>query len=57
MAQVFPLLMVIKWIRPSFKTVTVTVIWGKSILKNNKTAGNNSDSSGQGETKGQIAKG
>ena len=26
------------------KTVTVTVIWGKSILKSNKTAGNNFDS-------------
>ena len=33
-------------IHPNLKTVTVTVIWGKSILKNNKTAGNNFDSNG-----------
>ena len=33
-------------IHPNFKTVTVTVIWGKLILKNNKTAGNNFDSNG-----------
>ena len=33
-------------IHPNFKTVTATVIWGKSILKNNKTAGNNFDSNG-----------
>ena len=33
-------------IHPNFKTVTVTVIWGKSILKNNKTAVNNFDSNG-----------
>ena len=33
-------------IHPDFKTVTVTVIFGKSILKSNKTAGNNFDSSG-----------
>ena len=31
---------------PNFKTVTVTVIWGKLILKNNKTAGNIFDSNG-----------
>ena len=31
-------------IHPNFKTVTVTVIFGKSFLKNNKTAGNNFDS-------------
>ena len=30
----------------NFKTVTVTVIWGKYILENNKTAGNNFDSNG-----------
>ena len=35
---------VIKWIRPNFKTVTVTVIWGKSIFKSNKTPGNDFDS-------------
>ena len=33
-------------IHPNFKTVTVTVIFGKSILKNNKTAGNNFDLNG-----------
>ena len=33
-------------IHPNFKTVTVTVNFGKSILKNNKTAGNNFDSNG-----------
>ena len=33
-------------IHPNFKTVTVTVIFGKSILKNNKTAGNNFESNG-----------
>ena len=38
--------MVIKRIHPNFKTVTVTVILGKSILKSNKTAGNNFDSNG-----------
>ena len=31
-------------IHPNFKTVTVTVILEKLILKNNKTAGNNFDS-------------
>ena len=38
---------VIKLIHPNFKTVTVTVIWGKEILKNNKTAGNHFDSNGK----------
>ena len=35
-------------IHPNFKTVTVTVtvIWGKLIQVNNKTAGNNFDSNG-----------
>ena len=33
-------------IHPNFKTVTVTVIRGNQILKNNKTAGNNFDSNG-----------
>ena len=33
-------------IHPNFKTVTVTVILEKLILKNNKTAGNNVDSNG-----------
>ena len=36
----------IKWVHPNFKTVTVTVIWGKWILKRNKTSGNNFDSNG-----------
>ena len=31
-------------IHPNFKTVTVTVIFRKSILESNKTAGNNFDS-------------
>ena len=35
---------VIQLIHPNFKTVTVTGIFGKSILKSNKTAGNNFDS-------------
>ena len=34
------------WIHPNFKTVTVTGILEKCILKNNKTAGNNFDSNG-----------
>ena len=34
-------------IHPNFKTVTVTVIFGKQILKSNKTAGNNFDSNGK----------
>ena len=34
-------------IHPNFKTVTVTVIWGKLIQMNNKTAGNNFDSNGK----------
>ena len=38
-------------IHPNFKTVTVTVIWGRLILKNNKTAGNNFDSNGELEVK------
>ena len=37
----------VKWVRPNFKAVTVTVIFGKSILKNNKTAGNNFDLNGK----------
>ena len=34
-------------IHPNFKTVTVTVILEKLILKNNKTAGSNFDSNGK----------
>ena len=41
---------VIKLSHPNFKTVTVTVIWGKQILKSNKTAGNNFDSNGNDRT-------
>ena len=37
---------VVKSIHPRFKTVTVTVISGKLVLKNNKTASNNFDSNG-----------
>ena len=33
-------------IHPNFKTVTVTVIFGRYIFKSNKTAGNNFDSNG-----------
>ena len=37
---------IIKLIHPNFKTVTVTGILERYILKSNKTAGNNFDSKG-----------